>query len=89
MIYCRQLIIDSFSQCGTQPCIEFIIKHIRTNLDTPQSMNSHMKQLLAGLTWVRNPTETILGSFWVRLYIYTSGPSFFPLPYGARYALGP
>ncbi|XP_031551894.1 apolipophorins-like [Actinia tenebrosa] len=64
----RQLIVDALIQCGTESCAEFMIQHIR---ETPEwayvferGSETYRKQLLSGLSWVRNPTEKILDNVW-------------------------
>jgi len=48
--------MDAFTQCGTEPCMRYIIEAIR---DYDQVKPEHVSVLLSGMSALRKPTPSL------------------------------
>lgn len=87
LCFFRAYLLDAFTQCGTTPCLRYIIEAIR---DYNQVKAEHMAYLLNGISAARNPApylfdEMIVSDF--SFFLYLNREDFFIAPWSSSTAL--
>lgn len=87
LCFFRAYLLDAFTQCGTTPCLRYIIEAIR---DYNQVKPEHMAYLLNGISAARNPApylfdEMIVSDF--SFFLYLNREDFFIAPWSSSTAL--